>query len=72
MPTRSYHALRMLSSGGRIDFWAGLGYTECALGRVPDMKGLDLERAGVEYHARGTRTNEYLHERRLSAESEGV
>jgi hypothetical protein len=72
MPIRLYHALQRLSSGGRIDFWAGLGYTECTLGRVPDVEGLDLERAGVEYHARGTRTNEYLHERRPSAGSEGV
>jgi hypothetical protein len=30
--------LQTLSSGGRIDFWAGLGYTECALGRVPNVR----------------------------------
>jgi hypothetical protein len=36
MPIRLYHALQTLSSGGRIDFWAGLGYTECVLGRVPN------------------------------------
>lgn len=50
--------INLIENGQEREMWADSIFA--ALGRVPNIKGLDLEQAGVDYTKRGIQVNPYL------------